>query len=290
MQRLAKKGELVELRSGHFVATRGSRDFVAGRVVLHRDGYGFLVPDLAPAGVEGDIFLPPAAARAAMHGDRALVRIVRWGGDGRAEGEIVRILRRAHPDPGGPVPRGSRRAASWCRSTTASRSGSRFPKEWRSPPTRANPDRIGAAGRKSTAPEDLHGLIVNIEIVEYPRNGAGGVGRVIEILGHPDDFGVDVEVIIRKHLPAPPLPGGGAGTGPAHFGHHRGGGIPAPARLPRHGRSSPSTAKRRAISTTQYGWTNSPNGHYVLQVHIADVSHYVLPGTPIDREASRARH
>ena len=42
-------------------------------------------------------------------------------------------------------------------------------------------------------------MVVNVEILEFPEDGEQGVGRVIEILGYPDDFGVDVEIIIRKH-------------------------------------------------------------------------------------------
>ena len=42
-------------------------------------------------------------------------------------------------------------------------------------------------------------MIVNVEILEFPEDGEHGVGRVIEVLGYPDDFGVDVEIIIRKH-------------------------------------------------------------------------------------------
>ena len=47
--------------------------------------------------------------------------------------------------------------------------------------------------------EELNGMIVNVELLEYPERGESPVGRVIEILGHPDDFGVDVEIVIRKH-------------------------------------------------------------------------------------------
>ena len=46
---------------------------------------------------------------------------------------------------------------------------------------------------------ELEGMVVNVELLEYPERGASPVGRVVEILGHPDDFGVDVEIIIRKH-------------------------------------------------------------------------------------------
>src|SRR5205807_398819 len=52
---------------------------------------------------------------------------------------------------------------------------------------------------KVEAVEDLDGMIVNVELLEYPEKGAGPVGRVVEILGNPDDFGVDVEIVIRKH-------------------------------------------------------------------------------------------
>src|SRR5436853_6874792 len=42
-------------------------------------------------------------------------------------------------------------------------------------------------------------MIVNAEILEFPEDRDEAVGRVIEVLGYPDDFGVDVEIIIRKH-------------------------------------------------------------------------------------------
>ena len=51
-------------------------------------------------------------------------------------------------------------------------------------------------------PRDLDGMVVDVEITSYPRPAALPRGRVVEILGHREDFGVDVEIIIRKfHLP-----------------------------------------------------------------------------------------
>ena len=92
LDRLCDKGLLAELRSGHFVAVGENTEYVAGRLSIHRDGFGFLIPDAG----KNDIFLPPSEAAKGMNGDRALVHITRIGREGRAEGEILRILRRAH--------------------------------------------------------------------------------------------------------------------------------------------------------------------------------------------------
>ena len=92
LDRLCDKGLLAELRSGHFVAVGENTEYVAGRLSIHRDGFGFLIPDAG----KNDIFLPPSEAAKGMNGDRTLVHITRIGREGRAEGEILRILRRAH--------------------------------------------------------------------------------------------------------------------------------------------------------------------------------------------------
>ena len=42
-------------------------------------------------------------------------------------------------------------------------------------------------------------MIVTAEIVDYGEEGDRPAGRIIEILGHPDDFGIDVEILIRAH-------------------------------------------------------------------------------------------
>ena len=48
-------------------------------------------------------------------------------------------------------------------------------------------------------PDDLEGLVVDVEITDWPTLHRQARGRVLEILGDPDDFGVDVEIMIRKH-------------------------------------------------------------------------------------------
>ena len=81
---------------------------------MHRDGFGFVIPDansLSPALkslLAGDIFIPPHAIGNAMHGDRVLVDVVATRPDGRAEGRIVRSVVRSHPTVVGIFHYGSR--------------------------------------------------------------------------------------------------------------------------------------------------------------------------------------
>ena len=63
---------------------------------VHRDGYAFVTPDIPIPGLRGDIYISKDEAERAMHGDRVVVRIARIESDGRAHGEILRMLRRAH--------------------------------------------------------------------------------------------------------------------------------------------------------------------------------------------------
>src|SRR5271157_4249564 len=59
LARLTARGDLLEMRSGHYAVTAGSREFAVGRLNMHRDGYGFLVFDRPLEGIAGDIFIPP---------------------------------------------------------------------------------------------------------------------------------------------------------------------------------------------------------------------------------------
>src|SRR4051812_1868822 len=84
LDRLVQRGDLIELNAGHFLTTAGNREIAVGRVSMHRDGYGFLIPDHPIAGISGDIFLGRDSTRGAMNGDRAIAKITFFGSDGRA--------------------------------------------------------------------------------------------------------------------------------------------------------------------------------------------------------------
>jgi ribonuclease R len=283
LARLAASGDLVELRGGQYVATSHTREFATGRLQMHRDGYGFLIPDRPMEGIRGDVFLPPSSADKAMHGDRVLVRIARMNADGRAEGEIVRILSRAHLTCVGEfrvrvngnfvVPH-DERIQQWIE----------IPPGLEMPAPGGSGDRIGGRPLEISGAADLDGMIVNVELLEFPEARSNAIGRVTEILGYPDDFGVDVEIIIRKH----------------HLSHH----FPPEVMEQAQSFASAIRAGELAGRTDFRGmdvvtidgetardfddavWVDkAPNGNYLLHVHIADVGHYVRPGTPIDTEA-----
>ena len=279
LDRLTARGDLLELRSGHFTVTARTREFAIGRLSMHRDGYGFLISDRPIEGITGDIFIPPDSAEKAMHGDRVIVRIARIEPDGRADGEIVKILKRAHPTVVGEFRIGRRgqyvvphddRIQKWIE----------IPDGMEIPPAGATLDRIGVAAPKVNSPEELVGMIVNVELLDYEES----VGRVIEILGHPDDFGVDVEIVIRKHhLPHqfPPEVVEQAERVPSAIGAEE-----LTGRRDFRAMDIVTIDGETARDFDDAVWVDKlANGSYALHVHIADVSHYVRPGSPIDREA-----
>src|ERR1700731_3969222 len=117
--KLVAAGELVQVNSDLYglpqpAANKADKNLAVGRLTMHRDGFGFVIPDassLSPslkARLEGDIFIPPHAIGNAMHGDRVLVEVVATRPDGRAEGRIVRPVVRAHPTVVGIFHYGSR--------------------------------------------------------------------------------------------------------------------------------------------------------------------------------------
>jgi len=283
LDRLMERGQLVEVRSGHFVVTRFSQEYAVGRLNMHRDGYGFLIADHPIEGLRGDVYIPRESAQSAMHGDRVVVRIARIERDGRADGEIVKVLRRAHQTVVGEF-RIRKRGNFVAPHDERIRQWILIPEGMELPARAQNRDRVGVAPVEVRSPEDLDGMVVNVEMLEFPEDGEQAVGRVIEILGRPDDFGVDVEIMIRKH----------------HIPHH----FPAEVLEQAQnfsnvirddelaGRSDYRTLDvvtidgETARDFDDAVWVHRlENGHYALHVHIADVSHYVQPGSPIDEEA-----
>jgi ribonuclease R len=325
LQKLAAAGALVQLNSDLYALPQPITDknLVAGRLTMHRDGFGFVIPDaesLSPkmkARFAGDIFIPPHSISNAMHGDRVLVDIASVRQDGRAEGRIVRPVVRANPTVVGIFHYGSR-------GNYVTPIDSKIAMDIVIPPGAELPDTNAAAQPKisSVSPvlsvvdagrepqrteraqrktvsvdrvlgdeagrihswDNLEGVVVDVEITDWPTPTKSPRGRVIEILGQPDDFGVDVEITIRKfHLP-----------------HH------FPAAVLEEAQNIPTEIpaaelrRRRdfrallivtidgetardfddAVTVSRLG-----DGNFELQVHIADVAQYVTPDSALDQEA-----
>ncbi|MFZ0816871.1 MAG: VacB/RNase II family 3'-5' exoribonuclease, partial [Candidatus Sulfotelmatobacter sp.] len=332
LQKLVAAGELVQLNSDRYAlpqpaAHKNDKNLVVGRLTMHRDGFGFVIPEassLIPSlksRLVGDIFIAPHAIGNAMHGDRVLVDIVATRPDGRAEGRIIRPVVRAHPTvvgifhygtrhnsvkpidskitmdvvipPGAenvaPPPPAAVPSASSGQpaGATRPRSGKQdtLAKASETPAPRKSVDRVlGDEAARRANSDDLEGVVVDVEITDWPTPTQNPRGRVVEIIGRPDDFGVDVEITIRKfHLP-----------------HHflaatleEAQNIPAtiPAQELRHRRDfrtlpivtiDGETARDFDDAVTV---RNLPGGNFELQVHIADVAQYVTPDSALDQEA-----
>lgn len=272
------------------VASGRGRDpnLVSGRIVAHRDGYAFLVPDSPMPRVEGDLFIGRDGLGDAMHGDRVLARIERRRADGRAEGRVVQIVQREHPTIVGLFRYGPH-------GNVVLPYDVRILHEVIIPPgaelTPTLREKIGAAGsggeavaNSRTRYPELDGAVVNVELTRFPKGGLAPAGRVIEILGRPGEIGVDVEIIIRKH----------------HLPNIFSDEVQQEARATQAQVAQSDLAGRRDFRNlpivTIDGETARdfddavhvkplPNGHYELQVHIADVAHYVARGSGLDREA-----
>ena len=282
LERLAARGDVIELPNHYWAVTAGNRDYITGRVSVHRDGYGFLVPDKPVDGLKGDLYLSREGIKGAMNGDRAIARMTGEYG-GRAEGEIWKILKRAHPTVVGEF-RINRNGMWVAPHDERLKEWIEIPDGMAIPAETEQVDRIGVKPIVVNDPSDLDGLIVNAEILEYGDRRESPVGRVIEILGHPDDFGIDVEIIIRKHHIPNRFPAEVVEEA------HRAPEAISPADL--HGRRDFRDLPIVTIDgETARDFDDAvlvdklENGNYALQVHIADVSHYVRPGSAIDTEA-----
>jgi ribonuclease R len=153
-----------------------------------------------------------------------------------------------------------------------------------SAPVKAERDRVLGKEARQREWGDLEGVVVEVEITDWPSPTENPRGRVLEILGYEDDFGVDVEIIIRKfhlphHFPVEVLQEAQQFDGVISVGQmqHR-----------RDYRSVPivtidgETARDFDDAVTV---RRLSNGNFELQVHIADVAHYVREGSSIDLEA-----
>src|SRR5438552_270985 len=313
LDRMARSGQLLKVESDRYVIPQAAtgKNLIVGRLSMHRDGFGFVLPDPTSlddrlkARLSGDIFIPPPAVGSAMHGDRVLVEIGTIRPDGRAEGRVLRPVNRAHPTVVGIFHYGHRNYVTPIDQKIAQeivipqgmeypdlrtenrelRTGSKQGSDSRHSRKKRSPHRVlGEEAAQRTDWDDLENVVVDVEITDWPTATQNPRGRVIEILGYADDFGVDVEIIIRKfHLP-----------------HQFPAQVLEEAEAVEPLISSRELHKRRDFRqlpiVTIDGETARDfddavtvhrvnNGNFELQVHIADVAHYVTPTSALDQEA-----
>jgi ribonuclease R len=324
LDRMTLRGELAKLDREHWAipskdwkdskpgSSEGSQsrdkqtrdNLAAGRLDLHRDGFGFVRPNpqsgTRSTGNDDDIFIPPNEINGAMQGDQVLVEVGPPKRDGRREGRIARVLERRNPTVVGVFhyARKGRRGAfipGEYRGNTVTPFDSRMTQPILIPEGAETPEVtdgakhrvLGAEVQAAAVYDDMEGLVVDVEITSWPTPTKPPFGRVIEVLGAPDDFGVDVEMIIRKHqlpriFPEKVLE---EARSVAHLD---------PAEVAR--RVEAGHDFRNLSIVTIDGATardfddavfvrQHPEGGWELQVHIADVAEYVRPATDLDLEA-----
>ena len=254
---MERDGQVIRNRRGDF-GLIDRMDLVTGRVIGHRDGFGFLRPDDAGA----DLFLSPRQMRSLMHGDRAVARVVKVDRDGRREGALVEVVERGVVKVVGRFRR---------------ESGVAFVRPHNS---RIHQDVHISPGADLDAGD---GDYVVARVTEPPTRRHPPIGVVEEVLGDRMLPGMEIDVAVRAYeLPvawseaveseAAALPSEVDAAGVEGREDLRGLGF-----VTIDGEDARDFDDAVYCERTARGWR--------LMVAIADVSAYVHPGTALDEEA-----
>jgi len=258
LQEMASAGRLLLNRRGEYCLIE-KLDAVTGIVSAHRDGYGFLIT----SDDSGDVFLPPDEMRQLLDGDRVAVRLAGSGPRGRRAGTVVEILERGKQSVVGRYVR--ERGVGYVVE------GGRSARHYLVP----DAHRGGAAD----------GHFVKIEIITYPGVNREAQGKVVKLLGSPEEdpkVATDAALEIFG-LPAvfpPEARRAAADLGPEVREEDKAG------RVDLRGLPLVTIDGADARDFDDAVYAEPDHGGWRLLVAIADVSHYVQAGDPLDREAA----
>lgn len=262
---MESRGQVVRTRTKRY-GTPERMNLTVGRLQGHPRGFGFVLPDQPEL---PDVYIARENMGGAWNGDRVIVRPVERKGQGRREGEVIRILERANLRVVGTF-------------NSAGAGGFLTPDDPRLPEDVFIP----AAAQGAARNEDT----VVAEITAWPSGRRPAEGRVVERLGHHGDPGVDVLAIMARYGLSPEFPPDVV---------REAAGIPDEVR--------PQDLKGRrdlrqqtivtidgedakdlddAVSVETIVLPGGSRG-WRLGVHIADVSQYVREGSALDEEAAR---
>jgi ribonuclease R len=308
LRALVRRGNLHEVgrdrymipgsKAGKGAERMSERNLIAGRLSMHRDGFGFVIPESEEKReqLEGDIYIAPPNIGLAMHGDRVLVEITATKRDGRSEGRIVKIAGRAQSTVVGTFHYGEQHNYVRPFDEKIGREivipeGMETPEAedeanplGRRDMSKASKHRVIGEEARKTDITDLEGVVVDVEITDWPTFSKPARGRVIEILGYEDDFGIDVEIIILKHhlphiFPDEVLEQAQRISSVIHHSELE-------ARRDYRGLPIVTIDGETARDFDDAVYVRMlESGNYELQVHIADVAQYVREGTPLDDES-----
>ncbi len=256
---MSRDGQLISNRAGAYLPINDS-DLVAGFVSANTQGFGFVICDDG----KDDVYLSAAQMRQVLHGDKVVVCITGVDHRGRREGRITDVVERAHQRIVGQL---------------VVESGVTFvvPDN-----KRIHLDILVAADSLGDA---SNGDIVVVEIIEQPSRKHPPVGRVVEVLGEHLQAGMEIDVALHNY--------GIPSEWPIEVDKQTAKFKSKPGKKDKHNRRNISDLPLVTIDgedardfddavyceKTATGWR--------LYVAIADVSHYVKVGTPLDDEAQK---
>ena len=288
VDQMEEEGKLVRLQKGRYALKRERRNLVHGMIRILRSGKILFLPrkeDPAAAALGWDteavpeLELKPNHLGTALDGDRVAVRVERKAARGRRN---IRRNRFSSPDADmkARVEEVTERARS--RWLGVFRTGKNKPGRVLGDGV-SSPSSIELA--EKPAMEVLPGQLVSVEPITCGEEKKAPRGKIVEVLGYPDEPHVDMEAVIRKYGLSVEFPASvlrELETLPQ---------TPSPGELARREdwtdrtviTIDPASARdfddAISITATPSGWT--------LAVHIADVSHFVKPGGSLDGEALR---
>jgi ribonuclease R len=276
LDHLLQKGVIVRIRKDRFVLP-SEADLVTGRIQMHERGFGFVTPESSAAGSRTeDIFIPAEDTWVAMHGDSVVVRI-HAGDSGRRSGvpqqkqatykrfgRVIRILERANT-----------------RITGVLHRSQHFYHVMPDDP-RIGRDIYINYGVSALKPKVNDRVVV--KLLPWENRHVNPEGLIDEIIGPSDDPSLDILVIVKKFGFRVDFPKEALAQADA-----------IPERISDSERERRTDFRDELVITIDpddardyddaLSLKKLPNGNWSLGVHIADVSHYVRPGTPLDKEA-----
>ena len=256
LRALAKQGRVVRLKKNHY-ALPGADSCLTGRVHAHPDGFGFLIPDDRD---KEDLYLSRREMRRVMHGDRVMVRVERTRG-GAVEVHVAEILEH-----------GQKRLVGTYEEHQGQ--GYLIPTDPRIAPAIA-------LGQSDKRPEK--GAVIAAELTRYASGYSAPEARVVETLGDPNDPEIQARAIIFQYaLPTEFSPAAKRGA------------EACPQTIPESEIASRVDLRALPIVTIDGEkardfddavCVEKSDGGYRLHVSIADVAHYVRPGSALDEDA-----